>query len=113
MFCWIKSVSYGAYLCYAAVLPPPRFPPLLQQDSRLAQQALLETDKTLERLQEEKALLESTLKYYSAASALECVFGDVGGSSSEAKGSPEGSKGSSEGAKGSSSELQPPPGGPD
>jgi hypothetical protein len=86
---------------------------LLQQDSRLAQQALLETDKTLERLQEEKALLESTLKYYSAASALEGVFGAVGGSSSETKGSSEGSKGSSEGAKGSSSELQPPPGGPD
>jgi hypothetical protein len=89
---------------------------LLQQDSRLAQQTLLETDKTMERLQEEKALLESTLKYYSAASALEGVFGAVGGASSEAKGSSESSKGSSssEGAKGSSSsEVQPPPGGPD
>jgi hypothetical protein len=64
----------------------------------LTQQGLLELDKTMERLQEEKALLESTLKYYSAATALEGVFGGLGSSSSEAKGT---------------SEVQPPPGGPD
>jgi hypothetical protein len=73
-----------------------------QQDSRLTQQGLLELDKTMERLQEEKVLLESTLKYYSAATALEGVFGGLGGSSAG---------GSSE-AKGTS-EVQPPPGGPD
>ncbi|WIA15556.1 hypothetical protein OEZ86_004158 [Tetradesmus obliquus] len=74
-------------------------------DSRLTQQTLLEVNKTMERLQEEKALLEGTLKYYSAATALEGVFGGGSGSSSAS---------STEGAKGaSSSEVQPPPGGPD
>ncbi|KAF6266312.1 hypothetical protein COO60DRAFT_1456644 [Scenedesmus sp. NREL 46B-D3] len=70
-------------------------------DNRLTQQGLLELNKTRERLQDEKALLENTLKYYSAAAALEGVFGGPKSPPSEAQEAKD------------ASELQPPPGGPD
>ncbi|KAF8057912.1 Lonrf1 [Scenedesmus sp. PABB004] len=43
-------------------------------DSRYTQQALLEEDSTMTRLGAEKELLAQTLKYYTAATALEGVF---------------------------------------
>lgn len=106
-FCMYKAMTtidkYSSRPC--CVFPSVFLSFLPQQDSRLTQQTLLEVNKTMERLQEEKALLEGTLKYYSAATALEGVFGGGSGSSSAS---------STEGAKGaSSSEVQPPPGGPD
>lgn len=51
------------------------------------------------RLGAEKELLSATLKYYTAATALEGVFSSTGTSSSS--------------SSSSSSEIQPPPGGPD
>eukprot|EP00775_Hariotina_reticulata_P008862 gene8862-9041_t len=69
-------------------------------ESKYTQQALLEEDNTIVRLTAEKKLLSSTLKYYTAATALEGVFGGGGG----------GGGGETTTA---SSEVQPPPGGPD
>jgi Lon protease-like protein len=66
-------------------------------DARALQQSLLETEGTCERLEREKEVLESTLKFYSAATALESVFGASG----------------SGGAPGSEAGAVPPPGGPD
>jgi Lon protease-like protein len=65
-------------------------------DARALQQSLLEAEGTCERLEREKEVLESTLKFYSAATALESVFGATGG-----------------GAPGSEAGAVPPPGGPD
>lgn len=70
---------------------------LVLQDSKYTQQALLEENSTMTRLGAEKELLNSTLKYYTAATALEGVFSSTGTSSSSS----------------GSSEIQPPPGGPD
>eukprot|EP00878_Enallax_costatus_P005223 GHUV01005489.1.p1 GENE.GHUV01005489.1~~GHUV01005489.1.p1 ORF type:complete len:347 (+),score=73.03 GHUV01005489.1:210-1250(+) len=64
-------------------------------DSKYTQQALLEENKTMVRLGAEKDLLAATLKYYTAATALEGVFSSTGSTSS------------------ASGEVQPPPGGPD
>lgn len=64
------------------------------QDSKLTQQALLEESSTLLRLEHIKQVLGSTLKFYSAASALSSVF-------------------SSSGSENAADQAQPPPGGPD
>lgn len=77
--------------CHACAVLPCHLHAL--QDSKYTQQALLEENSTMVRLGAEKELLSATLKYYTAATALEGVFGS---SSSSA-----------------SSEMQPPPGGPD
>jgi ATP-dependent Lon protease len=69
------------------------------QEFRSEQQGLLEQDSTSKRLLREKEILAETLRFFSAATALEGVFSSSGGSSS------------AEG--GSSSEQKPPAGGPD
>jgi hypothetical protein len=51
------------------------------QESKFTQQALLEENSTVARLEREKEVLAETLKFYTAASALEGVFGSKGSSS--------------------------------
>lgn len=74
--------------------------------ARYIQQALLEEDKTAPRLQKEKEILDQTLKFYAAQSALSSVFSSSGepGSSSESGSSDSsgGEPGSSGGESGSS-----------
>jgi hypothetical protein len=48
-------------------------------EHRLTQQALLEEETTQGRLQREAEVLGQTLKFYSAATALESVFSGDGG----------------------------------
>jgi hypothetical protein len=124
----------AALLCLHPHLPAcsPAAYTHTRQDSKYTQQALLEENSTLTRLTEEKRLLEKTLMYYRAATAVEGVFGrggsgggDSGSSSSGssgASGSPGsggGSPGSDAGGSGSSASAkpseapQPPAGGPD
>jgi len=72
-------------------------------DARALQQSLLETEGTVARLEREKEVLESTLRFYSAATALESVF-------AEAPSSP---GGGGAGGAGGGGGAGPPPGGPD
>lgn len=76
-----SQLSYWMAHVFAAFMP--------SQESRLLQQMLLEEDSTKDRLEKEKDVLGQTLKFYSAASALEGVFSS------------------------GSETVQPPPGGPD
>ncbi len=75
---------HNCTLTLAASLPPP---------PRYTQQHLLEMESTLERLAQEKEVLGATMKFYSAATALEGVFKSDG--------------------EGSEPGPQPPAGGPD
>jgi ATP-dependent Lon protease len=74
-------------------------------DARALQQSLLETDGTCERLEREKEVLEQTLRFYSAATALESVF--------QSDPSSGGGGGGGAGGAGGEAGAVPPPGGPD
>lgn len=62
-------------------LPPPQLSYWLASvfgEQKYIQQALLETEKTKDRLLEEKNILDQTLKFYAAQSALSSVFTEGG-----------------------------------
>lgn len=58
-------------------------------EHRMTQQALLEEESTQARLRREAEVLGQTLKFYSAATALESVFSGDGGPSQPPAGGPD------------------------